>query len=107
MVVTFSKDYLRELYFEGRCSEKSRRFQPEIVRGYVKAIKSMVIARNLHDLSLRGGLNLEPLQGKKAGTYSVRANRQYRVEFEVLQGDGASEPCITVCNILELSNHYK
>lgn len=46
-------------------------------------------------------LHYEKLNGNKAGVSSIRVNDQYRIEFTV------SESVITVCNILELSNHYK
>ena len=45
------------------------------------------------------------LKGKKAGISSIRVNDQYRIEFTVKQI--GSETIVNVCNILELSNHYK
>jgi proteic killer suppression protein len=51
------------------------------------------------------GLNFENLQGDKAGISSIRVNRQYRIEFTVT--DNGIEPVAKICNILELSNHYK
>ena len=50
-------------------------------------------------------LNFEALQGDKKGLYSVRVNLQYRIEFEI-QAEN-EDIVITVCNIIELSNHYK
>jgi proteic killer suppression protein len=32
MIVTFEQEYLRELYEEGKASDKKQRFQPQIVR---------------------------------------------------------------------------
>ena len=50
-------------------------------------------------------LHYETLIGDKAGRESVRVNNQYRIEScsETL----GTERLITICNILELSNHYK
>ena len=50
-------------------------------------------------------LHYEKLVGDKVGRESVRVNDQYRIEFrsEIKSG----ERIVTVCNILELSNHYK
>jgi proteic killer suppression protein len=31
MIVTFEQEYLRELYEEGKASDKKHRFQPQIV----------------------------------------------------------------------------
>lgn len=47
----------------------------------------------------------EKLVGDKVGRESVRVNDQYRIEFrsEIKSG----ERIVSVCNILELSNHYK
>lgn len=45
------------------------------------------------------------LKGDKAGISFVRVNNKYRVEFTVR--DSIEEPIVTVCNIIELSNHYK
>ena len=41
----------------------------------------------------------------KAGRESVRVNDQYRIEFKSFKLE--SEIVVTICNILELSNHYK
>lgn len=35
----------------------------------------------------------------------MTVNDQYRIEFTVKQS--TSETVVTICNILELSNHYK
>ncbi len=50
-------------------------------------------------------LNYEKLKGDKMGLSSVRVNDQYRIEFEEYIEDGHS--VATICNITELSNHYK
>ena len=50
-------------------------------------------------------LHYEALVGDKKDRESVKVNDQYRIEFrsEIIN----SEKKITICNILELSNHYK
>ena len=45
------------------------------------------------------------LRGDKAGISFIRVNDQYRIEFTVKQV--SAETVVTICNILELSNHYK
>ena len=50
-------------------------------------------------------LNYEKLTGDKKGLSSVRVNDQYRIEFEEYTKDG--ETVATICNITDLSNHYK
>lgn len=50
-------------------------------------------------------LNYERLEGDKHGLSSVRVNDQYRIEFEEQFENG--QTIATICNIIELSNHYK
>lgn len=105
MQIEFDQEYLRELYQLGKTSDKKHRFQPQVVKGYKKAIDVLKMARRIEDLFPFKGLNFEALQGDKIGLCSVRANGQYRIEFKVSTvGD---EQIITICLILELSNHYK
>lgn len=65
----------------------------------------MLEAESVEDLMLINSLNYEVLKGDKQGISSIRVNDQYRVEFTVKETP--DEPIITVCNIIELSNHYK
>ena len=104
MKVTFDKEYLQKLYTTGQSPDKKHRFQPDVVRRYVKVIDIMVEAENVNVLALIGGLHYEHLSGDKEGLSSVRVNKQYRVEFtEQTEGN---ETIATICNIIELSNHY-
>lgn len=50
-------------------------------------------------------LNYEVLRGDKKGISSVRINNKYRLEFTVREIMG--EQIVTVCNLLDISNHYK
>jgi len=105
MIVTFEKEYLRDLYEKGKVDDKKHRFQPEIVRKYKHCISLMRRVPDTIALAKYNGLNFENLKGDKAGISSIRVNKQYRIEFTVT--DSGVEPIATVCNILELSNHYK
>lgn len=62
-------------------------------------------AERIEDLFTINSLNYEVLKGDKAGISSIRVNNQYRIEFTVT--DNGAEPIVSVCNIFELSNHYK
>ena len=104
MIVAFEKDYVRKLYETGK-SDKKHRFQPDIVKRYKRGIDYLKQARNIEELFLLPSLHYEVLKGDKAGVSSIRVNDQYRIEFIVEQ---VSEPIVvTICNIIELSNHYK
>lgn len=59
----------------------------------------------MEELMPINSLHYEMLKGDKAGISSVRVNNKYRIEFTVR--DSLEEPIVTVCNIIELSNHYK
>lgn len=105
MQVTFNEDYLEKLYTEGETGIKKLRFQPQIVRGYQKAVKILIQVKRKEDLFPFKSLHFEALLGDKEGRFSVKANDQYRVEFTLAETE--DEPGVTICNIMELSNHYK
>jgi proteic killer suppression protein len=110
MVLNFEKDYLREMYENGKSSDKKHRFQPEIIRAYAKCLYRLEEAIAPEDLYKYQSLHFEALVGDKKGLYSVRVNNQYRVEFSISQieiNQETVETKITICNIIELSNHYK
>jgi proteic killer suppression protein len=105
MIVTFEEKYLQELYETGKTPDKKHRFQPGIIRKYQYCIRYLLGASSIEALYSVNALNYEVLKGDKAGISSIRVNNQYRIEFIVK--DNGIEPLITICNILELSNHYK
>ncbi len=105
MIVTFDNEQLRILYEKGKSTDKKHRFQPDIIRRYQKAINFLKSASSIEALWTIRSLNYEVLSGNKTGRSSVRVNDQYRIEFSVSIND--NEPVLTICNILELSNHYK
>jgi proteic killer suppression protein len=105
MRVEFAKKYLLELYEKGKTADKKHRFPPEVIKGYAKAIYRLQEARTLEDLYRYHALNYKTLHGDKEGIHSIRANLQYRIEFTVTKLE--DEKVVTLCNIIELSNHYK
>ena len=93
MEIIFEQQYLADLYYTGKTSDKKHRFQPQIIRKYIE------------ELFKFNSLNYEVLQGDKKGLESVRVNDQYRIEFKTQKV--SSDVIFTICNIVELSNHYK
>lgn len=89
MEIRFDKQYLEDLYLKGKSSDKKHRFQPQITAKYVKTIDLLESLSTVEDLYRYHSLNYEKLVGDKSGI---------EVEAEIV---------VTVCNILELSNHYK
>lgn len=105
MLIEFDQEYLLELYVEGKTGDKKHRFQPQVIKGYKKAVDTLKAVKRIEELYPYKGLNFEALEGDRKGVYSVRATGQYRVEFKVRELGG--EQIATLCLILELSNHYK
>ena len=105
MIITFVEKYLEELYTKGKNNDKKHRFQPSIIGKYVKVINLMKMQENVLGLTKYGSLHYEKLHGDKEGLSSVRVNDQYRIEL--IEENEAEKQIATICNITELSNHYK
>jgi proteic killer suppression protein len=105
MEIKFDKEYLRELYETGKTTDKKHRYQPDVAKRYQACIETLESAENVKKLFTINSLHYEVLKGDKKGLESVRVNDQYRIEFKTTQV--VSETVVTICNILELSNHYK
>ena len=105
MVVKFGKEYLRELFEEGKCSDKHHRYQPQVVKKYVLRVATLQHAPTIEALYPLHSLNYEVLAGDKAGISSIRIDNQYRLEF-VVNMDSA-EPTVTICTLEDITNHYK
>lgn len=63
------------------------------------------MASSIEAICLVNLLRYEVFTGDKKDIFSIRVNKQYRIEFTVTKIE--SEVVVTVCNVLELSNHYK
>ena len=105
MEILFDKEYLRQLYEDGKCTEKKHRYQPQVIKKYTKVIDLMYASPNTMSLAKYNSLHYEKLVGDKMGLSSVRVNDQYRIEFKEQTKKG--EVLATICNITELSNHYQ
>lgn len=104
MVVTFEYTYLKELFEKGRCSDKRHRYQPQIIKVYQRRIEQLMAVPRPETLYQFNSLHFEALSGDKNGLYSIRVNDKYRIEFSLnVENDN---PSLTICNIVELSNHY-
>jgi proteic killer suppression protein len=110
MQVRFAKEALRELYDNGKTSEKSYRFQPQIVQKYQYCIDVLKDMPNVEALYKYNALHYEVLKGEKKGISSIRVNNRYRIEFTVHEAEFKGKVVDTlanICNIIDLSNHYK
>ena len=105
MEIIIEQQYLAELFYTGKTSDKKHRFQPQIIRKYIRTIDILESVNGIEELFKFNSLNYEVLQGDKKGVESVRVNDQYRIEFKTQKV--SSDVIFTICNIVELSNHYK
>ena len=104
MQIVFKQEYLSSLYYN-QTADKKHRFQPEVIKKYIKVVNILKNAKVVEDLFPFNSLNYERLSGDKAGIESVRVNDKYRLEFQTERVEG--EVIVTVCSIFELSNHYQ
>jgi proteic killer suppression protein len=104
MIVTFEETYLKELYESGKTSDKKHRFQPSIVKRYKDRINFLIKVSSKEELYPIKSLHFEALQGNKKGKFSIKVNDQYRIEFTL--NEDTKDQVLTICNIVELSNHY-
>jgi proteic killer suppression protein len=105
MKVFFEKEYLLELYRDGKTRDKHHRYQPSIVKKYQRIVRYMAGAKDITELWTTSSLHYEKLWGDKEGLSSVRVNDKYRIEFREETEDG--KIFATLCTITELSNHYR
>ncbi|WP_299051811.1 type II toxin-antitoxin system RelE/ParE family toxin [uncultured Polaribacter sp.] len=106
MEIIFEKDYLKELYENGKAKNKKHRFQPAVVKKYIQTIDKLRAAKYTEELYPIRSLNYEKLIGDKNGLESVRVDKKYRIEF-ISSVEGEEPDTLTICSIIELSNHYK
>lgn len=106
MIIQFDKEYLLELYEKGKCKDKKHRYQPGVVKSYVNKVQILAKLKNIEDIFPIHSFGYETLLGDKKGISSIRINNQYRLEFIIAQ-DFADTPVITICTLIDISNHYK
>lgn len=105
MEIEFDQEYLEELYYYGRTSNKKYRFQPEIIRNYVEIVYTLKIVTRVEDLYLLKGLHYEKKHGNLAGVEAVWINKQFRLEF-ISPTEDWQDKKRTICRLLRISNHY-
>ena len=105
MEIKFEKKYLEVLYLTGKASDKKHRFQPDIVKRYKLRIEALESASCVEEVMQINSFRYKELEGDKKGISSIRVNDKYRIEFKVTKV--VSETVVTICSIIELSNHYK
>ena len=103
MEIRFDKEYLEELYNNGQTKNKKYRFQTQVVKKYQKRIDTLAGITRIEELFTLNSLNFEALES--SGNYSIRIDYHYRLEFQVSNSE--TEPIITICLIMDITNHYE
>ena len=106
MKIIFEKEYLRELYEEGKASGKKYQFQPQVIKQYIKTVDILKRELDTESLYHYKSLHYEKKEGDLHGIEAVYVNMQYRLEFRS-RLEGTEPDLITICSLLDLSNHYK
>ncbi len=67
MDVVFKQTYLKELYTDGKCSDKQHRYQPQIVKKYIRVIDLMKVSPNYCNLQNMVRYIMNTYKGIKRG----------------------------------------
>lgn len=102
MDIVFQKDYLSELYYTGKTTDKQHRYQPEVVRKYVRVVGILEAVSRMEDLFRFNALHFEALNEPY---YSVRIDYHYRLVFQMEAKAG--ETHFTICKLEDITNHYQ
>ena len=103
MLIKFNNAYLKKIYTNEQLKGKPI-YGIEIVKQFKKTVLKLELSDNTTQLRQFKGLNFEALKGDKKGLFSVRVNKQYRLEFEI------ENDTITLSEIIlieGLSKHYE
>lgn len=103
MEVRFSNEELEELY-AGELLKGKPKYQQNVIEKFIKRVDLLKQVESSKDLVEFRTLNFEILKGKKQELYSIRVNKQYRLEF------GLENDIINlqeIATIEELSKHYE
>ena len=103
MEIKFDKEYLEELYLNGKTKNKKYRFQPQVIKKYQKRVDTLAGVTRIEELFTLNSLNFEALES--SDNYSIRIDYHYRLEFQVSNSE--TEQIITICLIKDITNHYE
>jgi proteic killer suppression protein len=106
MEIEFEQEYLKELFTEGKTKNRKIRFQQSVIAQYIKTVNALRSAPNTEFLYRLKSLHYEKKSGNLKDIEAVWVNNQYRLEFKSRK-EGNEPYIITICTLLDLSNHYK
>jgi toxin HigB-1 len=80
-------DKATEDVFNGNASKAARSIPQAIWPSAQRKLDALNAATAPRDLAVPRGNRLEELRGRRAGTWSIRINDQYRITFKFSGGD--------------------
>ncbi len=92
MIRSFENDETADVYY-GRDTKAARRLPKTIWPVIRRKLDALHRARTVADLRLPAGNRLEALKEKRSGTFSLRANDQYRITFRFEDGHAEDVSC--------------
>ncbi len=93
----FANKELEKLYESG----KSKKYSREVINAFQRRIKLIESVKNENELRIVGGNHFEKLKGKNKN-YTIRLNKQFRIEFTFTK-----EGIIKIVLIQKISKHYE
>lgn len=99
MRLEFEDDDLERLAYDSR--PHTTRWSPDVTKSYRRVLFAIESAKDDRDIRALKSLRLEKLKGKRADTWSVRINSQYRL---ILRFKTAADDRIAV--ILEAVDYH-
>lgn len=82
VIRSFADESTADVYY-GLETKRARRLPKKLWPAIRRKLDALHRARSLKDLQLPAGNRLEKLQGRRAETYSMRVNDQYRITFRM------------------------
>jgi proteic killer suppression protein len=92
MDVSFEDDGLRRLEHD---ASYDAGFAPAVVRAFRRRMQQIRAAADERDFYALRSLNFEKLKGERAGQYSMRLNKQWRLVLK-LEGKSADKKAVLV-----------
>lgn len=83
VIKSFAEKQTQELYVTG----KARRVPPDVVKRAARKLEQVNAVVAVEDLKVPPGNRLHPLEGDRAGQYSISVNDQWRICFRFEDGD--------------------
>lgn len=103
MEIKFNDAYLEKLFLNKPVKGKPL-YSAEVITKFKKKVLLIQQTENTVQLRSFKSLHFEALKGNKKGLYSIRIDKQYRLEFKI---DNNSITLVEIILIEELSKYYE